>query len=674
MVRLPMLFAIAVAAAVPSASARAQTSPGVGSAPSMQSNGVAPAAKPAASEAHRLSTADVDAWLDGYLPYALRAGDIAGAVVVVVKDGKILTTRGYGYADVAKRTPVDPDQTLFRPGSVSKLVTWTAVMQLVEQRKLDLDTDINGYLDFSIPPFEGHPITLRQIMTHTSGFEERGKDVVFYDPKNFRPLGAFLKMWVPERIYPPGSTPAYSNWATALAGYVVERVSHVSFDDYVEQRIFTPLGMHNSTFRQPLPARFAPQLATGYPRASGPGKTFEFVGPAPAGSLSATGSDMARFMIAHLQEGELDGQRVLDPATAKMMHDSPLARVDPFSLVPPLSRMELGFFETDINGHEVIGHLGDTENFHTILHLFMNDGVGLFASFNSVGKDGAVAALRAALFQDFANRYFPSTEQDGRVAPKLAVRHARMLVGHWQGSRKSVSNFFSILTNLFGQTTISVGSAGDLAVSGITDPDGVKRRWVEVAPFVWRDVNGHDRLAAKVVDGKVVRWSWEMLSPFEVFDRVPATLSAAWILPSLVVSFGILLLSFLGWPITWLIRRHYGANLPESGRAVIAYRGTRLVAGLAIAVVAGWAATISAMIADVNNLTEASDPALWALQICGLIIFVAAVPVTGWNAWLAWRTGRSWFGRVWSVLMFLAALLFLYVAYSFGLLTMTVNY
>src|SRR6188768_4543267 len=163
-----------------------------------------------------LTKADVDVWLDGYLPYALRTADIPGVVVTVVKDGQLLTARGFGYADSEKRTPVDPERTLFRPGSVSKLVTWTAVMQMVEQGKLDLDKDINAYLDFKIPDYDGKPITLRQMMTHTAGFEEAVKDIIYTDPAHHVPLAEYLKRWTPERVYEPGSTPAYSNWATAL--------------------------------------------------------------------------------------------------------------------------------------------------------------------------------------------------------------------------------------------------------------------------------------------------------------------------------------------------------------------------------------------------------------------------------------------------------------------------
>ena len=120
--------------------------------------------------AAELATADIESWLDGLLPYALESGNVAGAVVVVVKDGRVLLQKGYGYADVEARAPVDPQRTLFRVGSVAKLVTDTAIMQLVEQGKLDLDADVNTYLDFEVPAAFDKPVTLRNLMTHTGGF------------------------------------------------------------------------------------------------------------------------------------------------------------------------------------------------------------------------------------------------------------------------------------------------------------------------------------------------------------------------------------------------------------------------------------------------------------------------------------------------------------------------
>lgn len=633
----------------------------------------APAKIPGAAGAHALTREDLNTWLDGYMPYALRAADIPGAVVTVVKDGSILTARGFGYSDVARRRPVDPERTLFRPGSVSKLITWTAAMQMVEAGKLDLDRDINTYLDFKIPPFQGKPVTLRQLMTHTAGFEEAAKDLLVYDTKELLPLEAYLKRWTPKRIFAPGTTPAYSNWATTLTGYLVQRVSGEDFDTYVERHVFAPLGMRNSTFRQPLPANLRAQLATGYPT-PGKAKGFEIVNPAPAGSLSASGTDMARFMLAHLQRGELNGQRILRPETADMMHDSPLNRVDPMSLMPPLNRMELGFFETNVNGREVIGHLGDTSAFHTSLHLLMKEGVGIYFSFNSSGKAGAAGSLRTALFEDFADRYFADiAPPDGRVDAKTAARHARMMAGNWIPSRRADSSFLAAFYWLTGQAKVGVGPKGELVIPSLTNPGGRPREWVEIAPFVWRNVNGHDRLAAKVIDGKVVRWTFDLAAPFEMFDRVPASRSSSWLMPALIVSLLILLFTALHWPIAWAIRRRYKALRTIEGPVLRARRAARLAAALVIGLVVAWGFAMNALLGS-GVPSSGLDGVLLVLQGATAVILIGAVLVAGWNLWATVRSGSKWTRTLWALLVLLASLLLLYIAVTMNLIAMSVNY
>ena len=201
-----------------------------------------------AQQAHALTKEDVEAWLDGFLPFSLQRSDVAGAVVVIIKDNQVLLAKGYGYADVAAKKPVDPATTLFRAGSVSKLYTWTAVMQLVEQGKIDLDADVNNYLDFKISPRGNKPMTMRNLMTHTPGFDEAIRALIVSDPHALQKLGDQLKRWVPPRVTDAGSTPAYSNYGAALAGYIVERLSGESFDDYIEHHIFAPLGMNTPPF------------------------------------------------------------------------------------------------------------------------------------------------------------------------------------------------------------------------------------------------------------------------------------------------------------------------------------------------------------------------------------------------------------------------------------------
>ena len=618
-------------------------------------------------EVRSLEASDLEPWIDGYVGHALHSGDIAGAVVVVVKDGRIVTARGYGWADIAARRMVDPGSTLFRVGSLSKLFTWTAVMQQVEAGRLDLDRDVNASLDFKIPPFEGRPVTLRQIMTHTAGFEETGKNVITFHPP--MPLETYIKRWIPTRIYPPGTTPAYSNWGAALAGYVVQRVSQTPFPDYAERQIFVPLGMLHSTFKQPLPPSLAPFMAQGYPRASVAPQPFEIIGPSPAGALSASGLDMARFMIAHLN----GGRGLMSPQAAALMHDSPLDRVDPKSLIPPLNRAELGFLEHKLNGQEVIGHRGATQNFHTLLELYVNEHVGLFASFNSAGRDGAAEQTLDQLSEAFADRYFPGPPATARVPPDLARAHARMMVGQWQGSRRADDDFLA-LASLFGQTSVGLTADGHLSIPSLKDEGGAAQRWEEIAPFVWQSASGHERLAAQVVNGKAVRWSTDTLAPAQVFDRVPVARSAAWLLPALLISLGSLLLTVLYWPAAWLVRRRYKTPIGVRGAALNAYRAIRLSSLLDLVILCGWIALLARMLSDLDWFSKRSDTWLRLLEAGGAIAFVGSVGIAVWNCLLTWKDGRGWTRKAWSIVIVLSTITLLYTAYTFGLLAMTVNY
>src|SRR5947209_13367583 len=288
---------------------------------------------------HEMTAVDVEAFLAGFMPMQLEREDIAGAVVCVVKDGKVLFTRGYGYSNVEKKTPVSPDSTLFRPGSISKLFTATAVMQLVQQGKLDLDRDVNDYLDFKIPPAFSKPITLRNLLTHTPGFEETVKNLFIPENAPMVSLKEYLTGHIPKRIFPPGAVPAYSNYGVTLAGYIVERVSGREFNDYVTENMFKPLGMSHSTFAQPLPPDLKPLMSAGYELGSDKPKGFENVQVAPAGALSITAADISHFMIAHLQDGKFENAQILSPEVARQMHSRQLG------FHPELNGMALGFYE-----------------------------------------------------------------------------------------------------------------------------------------------------------------------------------------------------------------------------------------------------------------------------------------------------------------------------------------
>ncbi|MBA3564984.1 MAG: beta-lactamase family protein [Gammaproteobacteria bacterium] len=621
-------------------------------------------------EVAELTEADLRAWLDGYMSYALASTDTAGAVVVVVKDGEVLLQEGYGYADVDEEIPVDPETTLFRPGSVSKLFTWTAVMQLVERGKLDIERDVNAYLDFDIPSRDGEPVTLRDLLTHTPGFEERVKGLFLAEAEDIEPLGETLKRWTPERIYPPGQTPAYSNYGTALAGYIVERISGQSFDDYIEQHIFEPLGMEQSSFRQPLPERLQADMSQGYLAASGPEQDYEIVGIPPAGSLAATGADMARFMIAHLQNGRYDSARILEPATARTMHGTPL------TMIPPLNRMLLGFYEANINGRRVIAHGGDTQWFHSYLHLFLDDDIGLFASVNSAGKEYEGAVIPSSLFQDFSDRYLPEppvAESSQDVDAEAAAEHAALMAGLYDNSRRSESSFLSVL-NLLGQAKIVANDDGTITVPLIQGLDGEPKQWREVSSFVWREVGGGTRLAAEVEDGEVARLSFDDVSPFMVFEPTPWWKSSAWLLPLLVCGLVALLLTAVLWPVRAIVRRRFGADFPLTGRNALAFRLVRISAVASLVTVATWAGTVMMMSSDITMLSPRFDGWLRVVQIAALIVFPGGAAIACWNVWVVWTGPRSWLAKAWSVVLAVACLAVLWVAVAFELIGFSVNY
>jgi CubicO group peptidase (beta-lactamase class C family) len=611
---------------------------------------------PAAPAAHPLTAEDAASWLDGYMPYALRSGDVAGAVVVIVKDGQVLLEKGYGYSDVDKRTAVDPKATLFRLGSVSKLFTWTAVMQLVEQGKIDLDADVNQYLDFAIPARDGKPVTMRNIMTHTAGFEERLTGLIGVESAGVVPLGDFLKQYIPARIFAPGETPAYSNYAAALAGYIVARVSGHSFDDYLDTQLFQPLQMQNSTFRQPLPTRFKPFLSSAYAAASGPAKPFEIVGPAPAGSLTSTGDDMAHFMIAHLQNGRYGSSQILKPETAVQMHGSAL------TILPGVNRMLLGFYEDNYNGHCVIAHGGDTQWFHSDLHLFVDDGVGLLISVNSVGKDGAAQGIRSLLFHEFSDRYLPGTAPASTVDAKTAAEHARMIAGRYEGSRRAETTFVSLLY-LILQPTVSDNGDGTISVSTSTSPSGIPLKWREIAPFLWRDDGSKDLLAARVANGQVVRLSFGEFAPIEMYDRVPWSKSAGWWLPVLALSLGALVLTSLAWPLSAVIRRHYRVGPRLSGLDAKAQRLVRIASVAAALVFLAWGAVDFTMLSILDLIAKLNGCVI-LLHILSPFVFVGGAGVGLWNAWVVLKSQRRWYAKLWAVVLAcsLAALLWAAVA------------
>jgi CubicO group peptidase (beta-lactamase class C family) len=615
-----------------------------------------------------LTKADVDSWLDGFMPYALKQGDIAGAVIVIVKNGGVLTQRGYGYADVAARTPMDPERTLIRPGSVSKLLTWTALMQLVESGKVALDADVNTYLDFQIPAKDGKPVTVRNLMTHTPGFEEHLKDLLTYDPAKALPLDTYLKRWTPQRIFTPGAMPAYSNYATALAGYIVQRVSGQAFDDYLEAHVLGPLEMTSSTFRQPLPSALQARMAKGYAVASLPERPFEIFAPTPAGSLSAPATDMAKFMIAHLQQGRFADAAILQPQTAQQMHSTSL------TILPRVDHMLLGFYEANYKGRRAIAHGGDTQWFHSDLRLFIDDGVGMFVSLNSLGKDRAADDLRSTLFDQFADRYLPvpGWAAGPGVDERTALSHARLIAGQYTSSRRTQSSFMSLL-NLVGNLDVTDHHDGTIDLSWVRAASGAPLLWREVEPFVWQ-LDGSPRLlSAETQDGRIVRIAFDEYSPIMMFERLSAG-KPVWLLPVFIAALMALLSAMVAWPVSALAHRHYGVQYALAGQDANAHRWLRIAATSTVMMWIAWAVTLSFMMSDLANLSSDVDGWLWVLHVLSVIIVFGGIGAGLWHAARVIRSQRRWYAKAWAVLLAISLAVSLWVAVAYNVITSGVNY
>jgi len=616
-------------------------------------------------QAHELTAEDLTAFLDGLMPLQIQRADIAGAVVAVTKDGKLLFAKGYGYSDVAKKNPVNPETTLFRPGSISKTFTWTAVMQQVEQGKLDLDRDVNDYLDFKIPEKFGKPITLRNIMTHTSGFEETVKDLFVGSKDDLRPMGEYLRVHMPERIFPPGTTPAYSNYATTMAAYIVQRVSGEDIYDYFDHHFFQPLGMQHATFRQPLPPSLLPDISTGYILGSGEAKPFEYVEVAPAGSLSASAVDMTRWIIMHLQNGKYGDVQILKPETAMAMH---ARQQGPWP--DAMNAMCLGFYEESQNGHRIIGHGGDTISFHSDLHLLLNDNVGFFVSYNSPGRDDV--SPRGVLFDKFMARYFPNPA----AAPATlssAADDAKSVAGLYTVSRRFETNILSI-TELLGESKIAINPKDNtITLAGLKDLNGQPKYFREIAPMLFQDVNGHDKVAfTKNYEGRQVFF---IDFPFMVFQRVTST-TANQTLNYILIGFSlsVVVLSILFWPISAILRKHYGKPLTLSPSAKRLRMLVRLVC-FGIVIFCACFLIFVSKLSSLSGLAERSDPWVHLLQFFGLLVGLLGALIAIYNALKSWGDAEQWFwNKLWNAFLAVSCVGFFWFIWHWHLLNFHLNY
>lgn len=437
---------------------------------------------------------ELEAFFDGVFVMQQEQYRVPGIAVAVVKDGQLLFTKGYGFADLENSLPTDPYTTLHRTGSNSKILVWTAVMQLVEQGQLNLYTDISSYLDFPIPTKtadgkEVLPITLHHLMTHTAGFEDVNTQLLVTKAEAIQPLGQYVRDNLPGRVSPPGSVMGYSNYGTSLAAYIVELVSGQAFASYVQEHILAPLEMTMSTFDQPLPPDLASLMSQGYYYKGGkytPAE-FEYLQAYPAGALTSTVADMANLIIAQLQLGAFKEARILQEETALLM------QTQQFTGHTELPGMTYGFIESDYNGYRVLSHGGDTFFFHTGLYFLPEEQVGLYVTYNSMDS----APARWPFFKSFMDRFFP--DQSEGVDPRpinLGTENNYRGVFHQARSNYTMPEaWVRFLQNI----TLDVDQDGYLLLQA----NGELTRYGEVSTGLFQEVGGKALMALSFQDGQV---------------------------------------------------------------------------------------------------------------------------------------------------------------------------
>ncbi len=560
---------------------------------------------------HTLDQADLQAFFDGIIPLQLERSDIAGASVLVMKDGNVLLQKGYGYADWKKKRPVDPVTTIFRLASISKLFTWVSIMQLEEQGKVDLDADVNRYLDFQIKPAFGQPVTLRNLMTHTGGFEEETRDIIITDPKWKVSLRDFLIQNQPRRLFPPGKIPAYSNYGVGLASYVVQRVSGEPFEHYVEEHIFAPLGMTHSTFYQPPPKGFPATPSEGYRGdTEKPAVGFEIFNPVGAGGLSSTAADMGRFAQALLNGGELDGKRILKPETLAEMW------TPQFQANPKLPPQCMGFYQTWRNGLHWIGHEGDLIAFHSLFFVEPKEKLLLFVSYNSAGGGDKP---RPEIINMFSDRYYP--EDTKQVFVSLSRADLTAIEGRYETTRRSDSTKLAP-GNLFEQRTAAVDKDGVLRVPDFKNLRGHTIKWKPIAKDLWQEIDGQARVfAIRDERGKVVRVAFDF--PGVQAQRVKWYENSEYVLSAVGASLGILALVVLA-TILRIGRRIFLRRRPrpaaQPGTVWLPFV-TKFAAWIWVALLGGISIFFAAAGDDLNPPTPAWDK--WSY----LVNFVTALAI-----------------------------------------------
>lgn len=484
---------------------------------------------------------EVQAFFDRFFAREMPKWHVPGAAFVLVKDGKVIFSKGYGYADLKRQTPVVPDQTIFRVASVSKVFTATAVMQLVESGKLNLNTDVNRYLThIQLKDPYPQPVTLAELLTHSAGLDASVIGIAARRPSQVLPLRTFLARQMPPVMMPPGTIYSYSSFGVALEGYLVQKISGVPFDTYIEKNILQPLDMCNSSFR--LTPALAAHLATGYEYHRGryTPQPIDYFNIFPAVGLYSTATDMAHFLTAQMEDGKYSGSRILSEASVRKMHRRQ------FTEDPRLAGRTFGFYERFVNGRRAIGHGGNIRGFASLLMMAPKEHVGFFLAFN---RDES--RFEDDLILSFFDRFYPVSNTDTPLGPlRFSATDLKKFTGSYRSNPYSRRTFEKLIT-LYWQFRITANPDGSLEFHY---PHGFKpsERWTAMAPYYFLSGGGQGHAVFDPAgDGNVTH----LFTDRDSYEKVPWYGTAAFQVALVKVLMVILLSGFVWWPLQALVRR-----------------------------------------------------------------------------------------------------------------------
>ncbi|MFJ8016482.1 serine hydrolase domain-containing protein [Streptomyces sp. NPDC096339] len=574
---------------------------------------------------------------------------IPGASVVVVENGRQVLTKGYGVADSTAGTPVDPTRTGFFLASDAKLFTAIAVLQQVEQGRLDLRSDVNRYLtSFKVKDtYPGHPVTVRDLLTHTAGFDNSIIGRAATRPEEVRPLGESLAEHQPRRVRPPGEVASYDNYGVALAGYLVETVTGTPFAAYVDRSVLRPLGMDRTSFAQPHTPEIAADLARGHRPESGHQRVqdgqYGDWSPTGAGAVT-TAADMGRLLSALLDGG---GPVLSERSAAALMKRQ-------FGNDDRLPGLGYILEERVRDGQRMLVKDGDLPGFHGNLALLPERDTGVYVVYNGDGENGIAAYAGQEVVDRVADHFGTPAGAHGSTS--------QADVGQYEGEYRSTRTSSSELTRvsaLIGSVRVRAGEGATLTTTGLSrNPEVTERHWVQLSPGLFQEQGGQDRIAFR--DGRLTAASDASVS----YERLPWYLSPTLHQQVLLGSLAFLALTVLALPVLALVRRR-SPGTPAGARVA------KLLLWTSGALITTATTCFLLLSADPNALNRTiivgDSPLLTAVPALTTIALATTCAMVV-CAFLSWR--RRWWrvtGRLHYTCSTLASMLFLGVCASYRL-------